>query len=200
MTMNSTRIYQDRRFRFLGACAVAGAALLWFMPETQEAEAKLQSIAEVAEPEIDLTRDDLYLVSHPIMTEAKTLTLKSGDSLGPLLQKNGFEPGEAYQITESFSSVYDPRKLRAGQKFNLYYEDDAFTHMTYKPSLEKTVYISRTDDNSFEARDITAEFKMETVALKATIENSIYLDANSLGACQYLRIFRRLSARYSARR
>lgn len=182
MTMSSTRIYQDRRFRFLGVCAISAIALIWAMPDSQPVQPQTEEIVQVIEPEMDLTRDDLYLVSHPIVTDAKTLTLKSGDSLGPLLQKNGFEPGQAYEVTEVFKEVYDPRKLKAGQKFNLYYEDDSFSHLTYKPSLEKTIYISRQDDGTLGAHDITAEFKMETVSVKASIENSIYLDAVNMGA------------------
>ncbi len=182
--MSNTRIYQDRRFKFLGVCTASALALIWIMPDGQSAEAKVdEPIAEIAQPEFDLTRDDLYLAKHPIVAEATTLTLKDGDSLGPLLQKNGFEPNEAYEITQSFSDVYDPRKLRVGQKFNLYYEDDGgFSHLTYKPSVEKTVYVSKTSDGSLKARDIEAEFKMEMVSVKANIENSIYMDAVAMGA------------------
>ena len=181
--MSNTRLYEDRRFRFLGVCAVSALALIWAMPDGQPPEALAEEPVKIAEPEFDLTRDDLYLVKHPVLPETKTLTLKDGDSLGPLLQKNGFEPGQAYEITESFSKVYDPRKLKVGQKFNLYYEgDNQFSHLTYKPTVEKTVYVSRTTDGSLKARDIEAEFKMETVSVKANIENSIYLDAVELGA------------------
>ena len=181
--MNMTQLYHDKRFRLLCAGALAAIVISWGLPDGQEAEAKVSEIAEeAAGPVFDLTRDDLYLVKHPIASDAKTLTLEYGDSLGPLLQENGFEPGEAYALTESFSSVYDPRKLKVGQSFNLYYEGDEFAHLTYKPSLEKTVYVSKQDDGAYEARDIEAEFKMETVSLRASIENSIYMDAVELGA------------------
>lgn len=184
LSMNNTRIYQDRRFKFLGLCAASALALVWILPDGQSAEAKVdEPVIEIAQPEFDLTRDDLYLDKHPIIAKATTLTLKDGDSLGPLLQKNGLEPGQAYEITQSFSNVYDPRKLKVGQKFNLYYEDDGdFSHLTYKPSVEKTVYVSKKADGSMDARDIEAEFKMETVSVKANIENSIYMDAVAIGA------------------
>ncbi len=182
--MSNTRIYQDRRFRFLGVCAVSAVALAWMIPDSPVADEIVEpTIAKVEVPEFDLTRDDLYLVSHPTQPAAKTLKLKSGDSLGPMLQKNGLEPNQAYEITQSFSSVYDPRKLKVGQSFNLYFEDDnSFSHLTYKPSVEKTVYVSKKSDGSFHARDIEAEFKMETVSIKASIDNSIYMDAVEMGA------------------
>ncbi len=181
--MDNTRIYRDKRYRFFGGCVAAALVLAWILPDSENAEALDEPVvAEIAEPLFDLSRDDLYLVKHPITSKAKTLKLEYGDSLGPLLQENGFEPSEAYAITQSFSSVYDPRYLRVGQSFNLYYEGDDFAHLTYKPSLEKTVYVTRQTDGSFTSRDIEAEFKMETVSLKATIENSIYMDAVELGA------------------
>ena len=182
LTMSNTRIYHDRRFKFLGACSAFTLGLFLISPDGPPAEAKTETNMVAEATKIDLTRDDLYLVSHPIQTSAKTLTLKSGDSLGPLLQKNGLEPNTAYEITKTFSEVYDPRKLRAGQDFNLYFDGADLKHMTYKPALERTVYITRNDDGSFNAKDLTAEFKMETVSVKTSIENSIYLDANNLGA------------------
>ncbi len=184
LQMSNTRIYQDRRFRFLGVCFASAIALAWMIPDRPVSDEIVEpAIAKVEVPEIDLTRDDLYLVSHPELPQAKTLKLKSGDSLGPMLQKSGFEPSQAYEITQSFSSVYDPRKLKVGQSFNLYFEDDnTFSHLTYKPSVEKTVYVSKTTDGSFQARDIEAEFKMETVSIKASIDNSIYMDAIEMGA------------------
>lgn len=184
--MNAEQLFKDKRFRIIGGGCAALMALAWVLPDSQGIEtldALDETVLTIAPaPAYDLSRDDLYLVRHPVTSHAKTLTLEYGDSLGPLLQENGFEPGEAYAITESFSSIYDPRQLRVGQSFNLYYDDAEFAHLTYKPTLEKTVYVSRQDDGSYEARDIEAEFKMETVSLKATIENSIYMDAVALGA------------------
>ncbi len=182
ITMSNTRIYHDNRFKFVGACSVFALALFMISPDSPPAEAKTEPNVIAAASFIDLSRDDLYLISHPVQTAAKTLTLKSGDSLGPLLQKNGLEPNQAYEITKSFSDVYDPRKVRAGQDFNLYFDGDELKHLTYKPAVERTVYVSRQDDGTFESKDITAEFKMETVSVKTSIENSIYLDANNLGA------------------
>ena len=183
LSMSNTRIYQDRRFKFLGLCAASALAMAWIMPDGQPPAAQAEEVDTIALPTFDLNRDDLYLVNHPVVPETKTLKLKDGDSLGPLLQKNGFEPGQAYEITESFSDVYDPRRLKVGQTFNIYYQDDGgFSHLTYKPSVEKTVYVSRGTDGKITARDIEAEFKMETVSVKSRIENSIYMDAVAMGA------------------
>ena len=102
--------------------------------------------------------------------------------MGPLLQKNGIAPNLAHSAVKAFSEVLDPRRLRAGQSFRLYFEDEILTHLTFKPNVERTVFLTRHADDSFSARSIDAEFKMDVVSVKSSIENSLYLDANNLGA------------------
>ncbi len=180
--MSNTRLYLDKRFNFLIASAVVTVGLLAFSTQPSGGEAIAETDAALAVPAFDLTRHDYYLEAHAERAEPTTLTLKSGDSLGPLLQKNGIEPNLAYDITKAFSDVYDPRKLKVGQSFNLFFDNEELTHLTYKPNVERTVFLERTDDNEFVTRDITAEFKMETMAVKSIIKNSLYLDAKSYGA------------------
>lgn len=112
------------------------------------------------------------------------LTLKSGESLGPLLQKNNVDGNTAYQVTKAFSTAYSPRDLRVGQKINLYFNTDGseFKGLTLKPNKESTVFVSRSSDGQFKARKITAEFQKELVRIDSQIENSLYLDAQNLGA------------------
>lgn len=112
------------------------------------------------------------------------LELKSGQSLGPLLQSNGVAPEVAYAATQAFSTAHDPKRLRAGQKINLYFDgpDQGFAGLSMKPNYESTVFVNKNHDGGFSARKITAEFEKELVSVKSKIENSLYLDAGRLGA------------------
>ena len=114
-------------------------------------------------------------------TTHKTITLKPGDNLGPLLQRNGLSGSEAYQVTSAFGDVFEPKRLRAGQSFNLHFTGETLDHLTFKPNVDTTVFIDRTGEK-YQARKIDAEFKFETIAVKATVENSLYVDAARLGA------------------
>ncbi len=181
---SNTAIPKQNRLKFL---AVAGAAALVAAIAMPNSKAELKDNIEIAQipdvPQIDLTRFDLALEEAFIgipLTQT-TLTIQSGDNLGPLLQKNGLSGGEAYKVTQAFAKVYDPRNVRVGQSFDLYFRGDELQNMTFKPSVEKTVFVDRKAD-SFDAREISAEFKYETVAVKATIQNSLYVDATRLGA------------------
>ena len=113
--------------------------------------------------------------------DIKTLKVKSGDSLGPLLQKNGLTGQEAYKVTEAFSTVYKPRNVRVGQEFGLHFTDGTLDHLTFKPSVEKTVFVDRVGEG-YAAREIAAEFKYETLSVASQISNSLYVDATRLGA------------------
>ena len=130
---------------------------------------------------------DFRALNDQILTQNSTLalTLKSGQSLGPLLQKNGVEPGTAYAATEAFSKAYDPRNLRVGQKINLYFstgERKNFNGLSLKPNAENTVFVERGLDGNFTSKKIAAEFEKTLVKVEAGIDNSLYLDAQALGA------------------
>lgn len=116
-----------------------------------------------------------------------SLTLQSGDSLGPLLQKNSVSPGTAYKVTEAFADIYDPRDLRVGQNINLYFDSSQgldtpeLMGISLKPSLEQSLFVTRDGEGGFTAKDMTITFPMELVQVEGTIENSLYLDAGRLG-------------------
>ena len=179
LSMDNTRIYREKRFAFLAAgAAVVLVAAIALPDRTVE---PIIETAEIIEPQIDISRYDMALEEATAPTTVKTLKLRSGDSLGPLLQKNGVSGGEAYKVTKAFATVHKPRNLRVGQEFNLHFNGEALEHLTFKPSVEKTVFVDLNGED-YIAREVAAEFKYETVGVSAEISNSLYLDATRLGA------------------
>ena len=177
----NTVIPKQNRHRFLAAAAVIGIVGLIAFPKGQ-ADAIEPEVQMASLPVIDISRFDMGL--EPDFADnavVKTVTLKPGDNLGPLLQRNGLSGQQAYRVTQAFSEVYKPRNLRAGQDFNLHFAGETLHHLTFKPNVETTVFIDRAGDD-YTARKIDAEFKYETIAVKATVENSLYVDAIRLGA------------------
>jgi len=176
-----TVIPAQNRYRFLLAAAAIGIIGLIAMPNG-EAETTESSAQLTAAPILDISRFDMGL--DPYFSEeslSKSITLKSGDNLGPLLQRSGLSGQQAYRVTQAFSDVYKPQNLRAGQEFQLHFAGDSLEHLTFKPSVDTTVFVDRIGD-TYAARKIDAEFKYETIGVKATIENSLYVDATRLGA------------------
>ena len=178
--MDNTRILKDRRFGFLAAGGAAVLIAAFALPKDTA-----ESVVPVAEasivPQIDLTRYDMALEEPTPVQIVKTLKVKSGDSLGPLLQKNGLSGGQAYKVTQAFATVYKPRNVRVGNEFNLYFTGETLDHLTYKPSVEKTIFVDLQGEG-YTAREVAAEFKYETLTVSSTISNSLYVDATRLGA------------------
>lgn len=180
---STTAIPRRNHWKFIGAAFVVGIAAMVTFPRSQ-AEAEIHAeIPLPSVPTIDLSRFDYALdeTLNPKTVSRTTLVVESGDSLGPLLQENGLTGVEAYRITQAFAEVYQPRNVRVGQTFDLFFKEDKFENLTFRPSVEKTVFVERINDG-FEARGVEAEFKYQTLAVKAKIENSLYLDATRLGA------------------
>jgi len=176
-----TVVPQENRHRFLLASTAAAAVILVAMPKSEVTAAVADVTPEIITPDLSIydMSADLGLSSTP--TTAKQFKLRSGDNLGPLLQKNGLSGGEAYKVTQAFAEVYKPRNLRAGQTFQLHFTDGDLDHLTFKPNVETSVFVSRKGED-FSARKITHDFKYETVAVAASIKNSLYVDATKLGA------------------
>lgn len=181
-TVKSTRIYNDRRFHGLGVLAALAVTVGFLIPNSQEAKANAPTAQLASLPTFDLSRDDLYLIDPIVQTVRDvTLTLKSGENLGPLLQKNGLTPGTAYQVTQAFAEVFPPRNIRAGQSFHLSFTGDEFTDMAFKPNVDKTIFVAKAGEK-FKAREIAAELRFDQMVVSGSIKNSLYLDAHSLGA------------------
>ncbi|MGB0907365.1 MAG: M23 family metallopeptidase [Maricaulaceae bacterium] len=183
--MVNTDFKVSKKFYLLtGVVVLAASSALTFTrnlpPNTAEANA---AVVVPSAPEFDLSRDDLFLIDGSLeAARHETLTIKPGQNLGPLLQDTGIAPGTAYQITKAFSEVFPPRNIRAGQSFTIAFEDDVVTDMTFRPDPERTIFVSRGQDDSFAAREIAAELKYETKIVAGAIKDSLYLDASRLGA------------------
>ena len=167
----------------VGCAAMAGGIMIFSAvlngPQTQ-VEAAVAAPAETL-----VSHDDIFaeLTAAPGLGQtAKVLTLKSGDSLGPLLQKNGVDGTTAYRVTQAFAKVYSPRDLRAGQDINIYLDNsDRLFGISFKPGLERAIYVTRTADGNFAPRDMPIIFPKELVQVSGIIENSLYLDAARKG-------------------
>ena len=196
-----TRIYSDRRFLALGAGVVAIGAVWAVQPEAVEDAVPFAVDAEASAPAAissasseDLSRFDLFFHDGSVeRLRTETFTLKSGDSLGPLLQRNGVAPGAAYQVTEACADVWSPRKLRAGQSFQAGFEGDRLVSLAFKPDVERTVVVERGADG-FSAREVAAEFRYQTLVVRSRVDTSLYVDAKKLGAPdrviqQFARVF-----------
>ena len=177
-----TVIPTGNRYRFLAVAAAIGVLGFLVFPNQGDADEVDQQATLTASSAMDLSRFDMGLESDfAPMSHTKTITLKSGDNLGPLLQRNGLTGQEAHRVTQAFGDVFKPQNLRAGQDFHLHFTGETLDHLTFKPTVETTVFVDRQGED-YTARKIEADFKYETISVKSEVENSLYVDATRLGA------------------
>ncbi len=182
-TYSHTVIPHRNRYGFLIIGGVSAIIAISFLRGDPPAQAATPEAIVEAVPKMDLTRYDMALAPEFAVsnTRTETITLKSGDNLGPLLQKSGLSGQEAYRVTQAFASVFKPRNMRVGHAFELHFIGDTLEHLTFKPNVETTVFVKR-EGEDYTARQIAAEFRYETLSVAANIENSLYVDATKLGA------------------
>ncbi|WP_156812002.1 M23 family metallopeptidase [Robiginitomaculum antarcticum] len=175
---------KNKRPVIIGAICAAAlfAGLLIFKPDA------VTSLAEIVPLELPALSEDVVFASlsdnESLAGDIKSIKLKPGDSLGPVLMRNGVAPNEAYNAMEAFATAYNPRDLRAGQLVTLYFDKSAepqLTEVTLKPSFDRTVFVSRDNQGEYRTRDLTVNFPKEIVQVSGTVENSLYLDAGRMG-------------------
>ncbi|RCK30849.1 peptidase M23 [Thalassospira profundimaris] len=116
----------------------------------------------------------------------ETVVLEKGSNLMATLTATGLERNIAYNAIEALRDVFNPRKLRAGQEFDLVYsapmEDsiELLDELSFQPDAETIVSVSRTD-SGFEASSDKVELTTKNNVAAGTIEQSLFLAAERNG-------------------
>jgi len=181
---SSTRIPTRNKLKALVAGGALALIALMALPQSPISD-EIVDVAELvsATPAHDLSRFDMALSDEfaAPRREVREVTLKPGDNLGPMLQREGLSGSDAHRFVQAFSKNFSPRRLRAGQTFNLHLQDGVVSDVTFRPFAEQTIFVSRKGED-WSSRAVEAEFRYETLSVRATIENSLYVDATRLGA------------------
>jgi murein DD-endopeptidase MepM/ murein hydrolase activator NlpD len=116
----------------------------------------------------------------------ETVVLEQGSNLMATLTATGLERTSAYNAIEALRDVFNPRKLRAGQEFDLIYAADVqddielLDQMSFQPDPETIVSVSRTDDG-YQASSDKIELTTARNVASGTIEQSLFLAAERNG-------------------
>ncbi|MDP2699886.1 M23 family metallopeptidase [Thalassospira sp.] len=116
----------------------------------------------------------------------ETVTLEKGSNLMVALTNAGLDRSIAFQAIEALRDVYNPRKLRAGQEFDLVYasesagDSDLLDALRFQPDPETIVSVSRTE-TGFEASADKIELTAARSISAGTIDQSLFLAAEKTG-------------------
>ncbi len=108
----------------------------------------------------------------------KELEVQSGDTVAGLLQNAGLDGKEAYKAVKALGEYYDVRKVKSGQKIDVYFknaDDEAleFAKMTMKIDPVKEIIVVPSEDG-YSAKIDEKELFARKYARKAKIQTSLY--------------------------
>lgn len=118
----------------------------------------------------------------------RNVTIQSGDALGVVMEKQGIGNSDAAVIIDAMKEHYDPRRLKAGQKIDLHFDDvngneQRFRELSMEIDPIKTLVVARAGDD-FTARVDEKEVKKLIKAKQAEVKVSLYGSASQAGIPQ----------------
>ncbi len=151
---------------------------------------RLDGLASAAEASQEARLDQGALPEPPGSTER--IVVRRGDTLMDILTRARIDQGEAYAAVESLRTVYDPRRLRAGQALAITAADDAaaadpgrrLLGLSFDLSFDHQIRVTRGADGSYDATKAERPQHREMVRLAGTIDDSLYLAANRVAVPQ----------------
>jgi murein DD-endopeptidase MepM/ murein hydrolase activator NlpD len=112
------------------------------------------------------------------------VTVRRGDTLIDILNRAGIGPGEAHAAVESLQTVYDPRRLRAGQELSIRAgtgrpEADArrLLSLDFDLDFDHSVRVTRGENGRYAAAKMARPQRRDLVHRAGTIDDSLYMSA-----------------------
>ncbi len=116
----------------------------------------------------------------------KVVEVGRGDTLLKLLVAEGVERREAFEAVDALQDLFDPRRLKVGQRVTLAVQSaDAGNPSLHRVSIEpepgRTVFSARQDDGAFAAGEIERPLQARLDRFSGTITSSLFEAAQSAG-------------------
>ena len=166
--------------------ATAARAYNYVEPETAGSEDLSPEIAEASEL-AGLALTSVPQFEQPAGPSDRIVTIRNGDALGKVMQKEGIEGGEVHDIISAMNKHFDPKDLKVGQDVHMHFEPAAgddkgyqLTGLQIELNPLKTIKVSRSGDG-FRSAIEEKEVKEVVQAHKAVIKNSVYGSAAKAG-------------------
>ena len=109
--------------------------------------------------------------------------IASGQSLSHILSPAGMSAGEIARLTQATNDEYDVRNMRSGKSWWIAYDRDSSAtaaHFIYQRNAREYARFSLQEPYAVALESLTADTLIQRT--KGTIENSLYVDLDRLGA------------------
>ena len=176
-----------------------GAFLLPGLLNGQQSDKSTVALTETAPDKLNARYPETAQLAayHPMpnsaLSETRTATLKSGDTLTDVMDRLGVGRGEANSALYALydTDLIDPRKVRPGLEISAYVsptptDEDAeavrLVGLTLKHEREASLVVVRNSDESFSAHELHTRLIPQTRRVTGTVETSLYDAALQAGA------------------
>ena len=112
------------------------------------------------------------------------ITVRRGDTLMDILNRAGIAPAEAHAAVQSLLTVYDPRRLRAGQELLIRAAHEPaetgarrLIGLDFDLDFDHAVRVTRGSDGSYATAKLARPQRRDLVHQAGIIEDSLYLSA-----------------------
>ena len=112
------------------------------------------------------------------------VTVRRGDTLIDILSRAGIAQAEAHAAVRSLRTVYDPRRLRAGQELSIRAENEPagpsarrLLGLDFDLDFDHAVRVTRDADGRYAAAKVARPQRRDLVHRAGTIDDSLYMSA-----------------------
>ena len=110
------------------------------------------------------------------------VVVRRGDTLMDILLRTGIGRAEAHEAVSTLQTLYDPRRLRAGQFLNIDLRDvtkpndePRLTSLSINLDFENDIKVARIAEGGFDVAKVERSFERTTHAASVVVEDSFYL-------------------------
>ncbi len=136
----------------------------------------------------EISQEDFSEIEDEINTYDETLVIQEGDTLAGILNRLGIPTSQAQDAIDALSKIFTPQDLKIDQEIQVVYEDAIegegyiLKSLYFQPDIDHDIELVRTSAGLFEATKHEKQLKHEYVAIRGTINASLYADALEAGA------------------
>ena len=131
---------------------------------------------------IEIQTPDLYYGIDRNKFVVKDLKIKRGDSFGKILEENGIDYPEVYEILQAIKGKVDVRKLTLGKPYTLFFSKDSIPspeYFIYHPEVSSYKRI-RLRDSIF-GEEVVKPSRVVELEASGVIESSLYETMQNIG-------------------
>ena len=114
-------------------------------------------------------------------TEVIRSTIQPSQTIMDVLQNNGIDNRTAYRLVDQSKSVYDLKRIIAGNAFSLTLENGVLKTLRYDIDTNSYLQVIREGGDSFSAEIVNIPYQVKTELITGSIEVSLYQAILSAG-------------------